>query len=80
MEKFEFVNCTISWKFNGILRTVNVQTVQIRGKIQIWWIYDIVKIQWKIMYTRCTESPDLRKNSNSWNVRYSKNSMESCVH
>lgn len=68
------------WKVNGNLCTVDVQNVRIRGKIWIYWIYNIVKIQWKIVYTSRTGSPDSRKNSNSWNVQYSKNSMGNCVH
>ena len=35
MEKFKFVECTISKKFNKKLYTSDVQIVRIRGKIQI---------------------------------------------
>ena len=79
MAKFEFIECTTSWKFEENLCTVDVQKVWIHGKIRICWIYDIVKIQWKIENTRWIENPDLRNNSNSWNVQYSENSMEICV-
>ena len=56
--KFEFDKCTISLKVNGQQRTLDVQKVWIRGKIQIRWIYDIMKIQLKIVYIRWTESLD----------------------
>jgi len=36
-------------------------------------MYKTVKIQWKIMNIRITESPNLWKNSNSLNV-------QNCVH
>ena len=60
-KKFEFIECTILWKFNGNSCTMDVQTVWIHGKIRLCWKYDIEKIQCKIVYTRCTESPKLRK-------------------
>ena len=34
VEKFEFVKCTISWKFNGNLCTLDVQNARIRRKIE----------------------------------------------
>ena len=77
---FEFVECMKSWKINGNLCTLNVQKVWIRGKIWIRWMYDIMKIQWKIVYIRCTKSPNSWKNSNSLNVLNCENSMEIYVH
>ena len=35
MEKFEFIKCTISRKFNGKLCTLEVQIVRLHGKIII---------------------------------------------
>ena len=52
VKKFESIECTISWKSNGKLCTLDVQKVQIHEKIQIHWMYEIVKIQWKFMYIR----------------------------
>ena len=80
VEKFESIEYTISWKFNEKLCTQAVQEVQIRGKIRIHGMYDLVKIQWEIVYIRCTESPEFRKKLNSLNVGYHENSLENCVH
>ena len=80
MEKFEFVEYMISWKFNEKLRTLDVQKIQIWGIIRIHGMYNIVKIQWKIEYIRCTESIDLRRNRNSLNVGYHENWLENFVH
>ena len=52
VKKFEFIECTISWISYGKLCTLDVQKVQIHEKIQIHWMYEIVKIQWKFMYIR----------------------------
>ena len=43
-------------------------------------MYDILKIQLKIVYIGCTNGLNTLKNSNSLNVRYRENSMEICVH
>ena len=113
IEKFKIGECTISWKFNGKLSTIEVQNslnvqkswknsnslnvqklwkfiakfctldvqkVRIRGKIQIRWMFNIVKIQWKIVYIRSTDGLSMWKNSNSLKVRYHENSIENCVH
>ena len=63
-EKFEFVKCTISRKFKGKSCTLDEQKVQIRGKIDIRWTYKIMKILWKIVFIKCTESPYPWNNSN----------------
>ena len=39
-------------------------------------MYQIVKIQWKIIYIRCTDRPNLFKNSNSLNAQIHENLME----
>ena len=46
MEKFEFVKCTILWKFNGKWCTLDIQMVRIR---------------WKFVYNRCTKSQNSGK-------------------
>ena len=38
-----------------------------------------MKIQWKIMYIRCTDRSDLFKTSNSLNVQNHENPMENCL-
>ena len=43
-------------------------------------MYDIVKIQWKIVHIRCTESPNSYKNSNSLNVQCREKSTGNWVH
>ena len=45
MKKFKFVESTILRKLNGKLCTLEVQIVQIHGKIWICLMYDIEKIQ-----------------------------------
>ena len=80
MEKFEFVESTIPWKFSGKLCTLDGQKVRIHRKIQIRCMYNIVKIQWKTMYNRCTKSLDSFKNSNSLNVQYRENSKANSVY
>ena len=45
LEKFKFVECTKLWKFNGKLCALDIQTVEIHGKIRIPWMYDIMKVQ-----------------------------------
>ena len=45
MEKFEFINSTISGKFNGKLCLLDVQNVQVHGRIWIRQMQEIVKIQ-----------------------------------
>ena len=39
-----------------------------------------MKIQWKIMYIRCTDCMNLFKNSNSLNVQDRENLVENFVH
>ena len=39
-------------------------------------MYEIVKMQWKIVYIRSIEIPNSWKNSNSLNVQNRQNSME----
>ena len=80
VEKFKFIKCTISWKFNGKLCTLDVQKFRIRGKFLIHWIYEIMKINWKIFYIRWTDFPDSWKKLNSLNVWSQENSMENYVH
>ena len=46
---------------------------RIRGKIQIREMYDIEKIQRKIVYIRCIDGPNMWKKSNLLNVRYHEN-------
>ena len=38
-----------------------------------------MKIQWKIMYIRCTDHSNLFKTSNSLNVQNRENPMENCL-
>ena len=38
-----------------------------------------MKIQWKIMYIRCTDRLDLFKTSNSLNVQNCENPMDNCL-
>ena len=45
-------------KFNGKLCTLNVQIVWICRKIWIrliCWMYNVMKIQWKIVYIKCID-------------------------
>ena len=42
-------------------------------------MYDIEKIQWKIVYTRCTDGPNSWKILKSLNERYRENSREICL-
>ena len=79
MEKFIFVECMISWKFNGKLCTLQVLKVRIQGKFWIHWMYEFFKIQWTIVFIRCTDVSNLWKNSNSLNVLFHENLMENCV-
>ena len=76
MHEFEFVECTKSWKFKGKLCTIDISKVHIRRKIQIHWMYNIEKIQWKIGYIRCTDGPNTWKYSNLLNVWYRENLVE----
>ena len=39
-----------------------------------------MKIQWKIVYIKCTNSPDLLRNLFSLKVQNHENSMENCVY
>ena len=66
----DIVECTISWKFNGKICTLDIQKVWIREKNWIRRIYKIVEIQRKIEYIRWTNSPNTWKNLNSLNIRY----------
>ena len=54
----------------------HVQNLRICGKIRIHSMYEIVKMQWKIVYIRSIEIPNSWKNSNSLNVQNRQNSME----
>ena len=79
VSKFEVVKCTKSWKFNLKLCT-NVLIILIWWKFQNCWTYQIVKIQWKIMYIRCSNILDLLRNLISLKVQNRENSRENCVH
>ena len=57
-EKIKFVECRILWKLIGKLCTFNRQKVQIHRRIQLLRMYNIMKIQWKTQYFRCTARPD----------------------
>ena len=66
-EKIKFVECRILWKLIGKLCTFNRQKVQIHRRIQLLRMYNIMKIQWKTQYFRCTARPD------SWGKKKKKN-------
>ena len=42
-------------------------------------MYEFFKIQWTIVFIRCTDVSNLWKNSNSLNVLFHENLMENCV-
>ena len=43
-------------------------------------MYQIVKIQWKVVYIRCANILDLLRNLISLKVQNHENSRENCVH
>ena len=43
-------------------------------------MYNVVKIQLKTVYIKCTDGLNACKHSNLLNVRYRENLMENCVH
>ena len=59
---------------------LNRKVSTLDGKIWIHWMYDILKIRRKFMYSRCTKSLDSWKNSNLLNIWYRENSMKNWEH
>ena len=67
-----------SFEFVEKLNSLNVQIHE--NSMENQWMYEIVKIQWKIVYIRCIDSPDLVRNLISLKVQNHENSMENYVH
>ena len=63
-----------------ISKLLNVQNCEILMENRNCWTYEIVKIQWKVVYIRCTNIPDLLRNLISLKVQNCENSRENCVH
>ena len=62
-----------------ISKLLNIQNREILMENQNCWTYQIVKIQWKVVYIRCTNILDLLRNLILLKVQNNENSMEKYV-
>ena len=63
-----------------ISKLLNVQNCEILMEHQNCWTYQSVKIQWKVVYIRCTNIRDLLRNLISLKVQNCESSFSYCVH
>ena len=68
--------CTNHPDLMKISKLLNVQNREILMENRNCWTYQIVKIQWKIVYIRRTNILDLLRNLISLKVQNNENSME----